>query len=291
MGVAAKDIIPLHRLGETTDQGYQIDRVFGTKEETLDTILLGTHRDDHYIFLLQETGASRFMVDFDLFTMEGNSIFFILPGQVHRYIEANESTSGWFLALDAGLIPDMFRAVLEDPLLMRRPLPLSSEELGALSQHLQLLYAVNRKEPASPYYKQAAYGLVTSFTAMMAALYSGRPDACGGPPPRPVMITQAFRKLLLHQFKVCKRPTEYAAALNLSLSYLNEVVKSMTGLSVSNLIHHQIMLEAKRLLYHSHCSVKEIAHELGYEDHTYFSRLFKKTVGITPGEFRHHYRE
>ena len=53
----------------------------------------------------------------------------------------------------------------------------------------------------------------------------------------------------------------------------------------------EIMLEAKRLLYHSNCSVKEIAHELGYEDHTYFSRLFKKTVGDTPGEFRRHYRE
>jgi len=291
MGVATKDIIPFHRLGETTDQGYQIDKVHTANNEALDAILLGTHRDDHYIFLLQETGASRIMVDFDHFMLEGNSVFFILPGQVHRYIEANESISGWFLALDAGLVPDMFRAVLEDPLLMRRPLPLSAEDLGSLSQCLQLLFAVSRKEPASACYKQAAYGLVSSFTAMMAGLYSGRPDAFGGPLPRPVMITQAFRKRLLDQFKVCKSPMEYAAALNLSLSYLNEAVKATTGLSVSNMIHHEIMLEAKRLLYHSTCSVKEIAHELGYEDHTYFSRLFKKTVGVTPGEFRRHYRE
>ncbi|MDO6432311.1 helix-turn-helix transcriptional regulator [Flavitalea sp. BT771] len=291
MGVAAKDIIPFHRLGETTDQGYQIDKVSAANDEAMDAILLGTHRDDHYIFLLQETGTCKCMVDFNHFIMEGNSIFFILPGQVHRYVEASGTTSGWFLALDAGLIPDMFRAVLEDPLPMRRPLPLCAEELETLSQCLQLLFDVSRKEPASPYYKQAAYGLVSSFTAMIAALYSVQPDAGGGPPPRPVMITQAFRRLLLHQFKVCKSPMEYAAALNLSLSYLNEAVKATTGLSVSNMIHYEVMLEAKRLLYHSSCSVKEIAHELGYEDHTYFSRLFKKTVGVTPGEFRRHYRE
>ena len=291
MGASAKDIIPLHRLGETTDQGYQIDKVHAANDEAQDAVLLGTHRDDHYIFLLLETGTSRLMVDFDFFMMEGHSVFFILPGQVHRYVEANESISGWFLALDAGLIPDMFRAVLEDPLLMKRPLSLCVEELESLSQNLKLLYTVSRKEPASPYYKQAAYGLVSAFTAMMAALYSGRPDGGGGPPPRPVMITQTFRKLLLHQYKACKSPMEYAAALNLSLSYLNEAVKATTGLSVSNMIHHEIMLEAKRLLYHSPCSVKEIAHELGYEDHTYFSRLFKKTVGVTPGEFRRHYRE
>jgi AraC-like DNA-binding protein len=51
------------------------------------------------------------------------------------------------------------------------------------------------------------------------------------------------------------------------------------------------MLEAKRLLYHSQSSIKEIAYELGYEDHTYFSRLFKKTVGRTPGAFRGQYHK
>jgi len=75
-----------------------------------------------------------------------------------------------------------------------------------------------------------------------------------------------------------------------SLSYLNEAVKETTGFTVSHWIQQQIMLEAKRLLYYSECSAKEIAHELGYEDHTYFSRLFKKTVGRTPIEFRGLYR-
>lgn len=65
----------------------------------------------------------------------------------------------------------------------------------------------------------------------------------------------------------------------------------ITGFSVSHWIHHEIVLEAKRLLYHSEYSVKEIAHELGYEDHAYFSRLFKEVVRQTPGEFRRRYRE
>jgi AraC family transcriptional activator of pobA len=291
MGITAKNVIPLHRLGEVTDQGFQIDKVSISNEEIKDAILLGTHRDDHYIFLIQETGASKCMVDFDLFIMEGTCAFFILPGQVHRYVESSNNTGGWFLALDAGLIPEMFRLVLEDPLLVRRSLPLQSDDMELLFQCLQLLYTVSRKEPITPYYKQAANGLLSSFTAMMAALYAGRSDAGGGPPARPVMITQQFRRLLLRQYKVCKSPIEYAGALNLSLSYLNEAVKVTTGSSVSSLIHQEIMLEAKRLLYHSSCSVKEIAHELGYEDHTYFSRLFKKTVGATPGEFRRHHRE
>jgi len=291
MGVATKDIIPFHRLEEWTDEGFQIDRVNMDNEQVDYAIQLGTHRDDHYIFLIHETGASRIMVDFDLFVMGDISVFFILPGQVHRYVESALGTSGWFLAVDAGLMADRFRMVLEDPLLVKRPLFLSPEELSPVLQCLQLLYAISRKEAASPYYKQAAYGLLNSFAALMAALYTGQPDVAGGKSPRPVMITQEFRRLLLRQFKVCKSPTEYAVALNLSLSYLNEAVKATTGLSVSSLIQQEVMLEAKRLLYHSTCSVKEIAHELGYDDHTYFSRLFKKTAGVTPGDFRRHYRE
>ena len=52
------------------------------------------------------------------------------------------------------------------------------------------------------------------------------------------------------------------------------------------MIKNRIILEAKRLLYHSDKSVKEIATELGYEDYAYFSRLFAKTTGITALAFR-----
>jgi AraC-like DNA-binding protein len=52
-----------------------------------------------------------------------------------------------------------------------------------------------------------------------------------------------------------------------------------------------VVLEAKRLLYYTDMDVKEIAFSLGYEDHTYFSRLFSKVAGIPPGAFRRKFRE
>lgn len=291
MGIATKDIIPLHRLGEQTNEGFQVEKVHMSNGEIDDAILMGIHRDDHYIFLIQEKGLSKCMVDFSFFIMKGMSALFIMPGQVHRYVESDKSTEGWFLGVDAGLIPDVFRAVLEDSSRVKQPLTLSAADLETLVSCLQLLYTVSNKEPASPVFKQASYGLLSSFAALLAGLYIDKPETIGGQPNRPVLITREFRKLLIARYKECKSPAEYAASMNISLSYLNEAVKATTGMSVSSLIQQEIMLEAKRLLYHSTCSVKEIAHELGYEDHTYFSRLFKKTVGVTPGEFRRHYRE
>jgi AraC-like DNA-binding protein len=286
----SKDIIPIHRLDDRTDQGFEVDRVHASNWQIEDAILLGTHRDDHYIFLIQEKGLSKLMVDFSYFILKGRSAVFILPSQVHRYVEKTGTTEGWYLALDAGLVPDMFRATLED-CQVRQPLSLSETDLEMLANCLQLIYTVSGREPVSQMGRQASYGLLNSFVALITELYMGKPEAAGGQPGRPVLISREFRKLLLLQYKICKSPAAYASSLNISLSYLNESVKAITGSSVSSLIQQEVMLEAKRLLYHSDCSVKEIAHELGYEDHTYFSRLFKKSVGITPGEFRRRYRE
>jgi len=68
--------------------------------------------------------------------------------------------------------------------------------------------------------------------------------------------------------------------------YLNEVSKEITGFIASYWIQNEVLLEAQRLLFYTNMDVKEIAFSLGYEDHTYFSRFFKKNLGCTAGQFR-----
>ena len=288
---AKKKSIPLHRLEESTDRGFWIEKVNLGNKATQDARLKDAHRDDHYIFLLQLTGQSKCMIDFQYFDIQKNTLFFILPGQVHRYLESDKSTSGWFVALEVEGVPDQFRTALEDSFISHKPIQTDIATLRPILQCLDLIYDTSRREPALPYSRQMIQGLLTSFVAMVAALYIQQPKSLSENVPRPLAITQLFRKLLSGQYKTLKSPSEYAVTLNLSLSYLNEVVKATTGFAVSHWIQQEVILEAKRLLYYSDCSVKEIAHELGYEDHTYFSRLFKKTALLTPGEFRRRYRE
>jgi AraC-like DNA-binding protein len=79
---------------------------------------------------------------------------------------------------------------------------------------------------------------------------------------------------------------EYAALLHISPNHLNKSVKAATGKSPSRWIDEAIVLEAKVLLYQSQYTIGDIATELGLEDPSYFSRLFKKYEGITPQAFR-----
>jgi AraC family transcriptional activator of pobA len=285
-----QESIPVHKLTESTDQGFQVERIDPVSSAAKEALVMGTHRDDHYIFLLHEVGVSRGMVDFHFFTLKDNMVLFILPGQIHNYVEAQEGTRGWFVAMDPGMIPDNARSVFEDPLLLRKPFATSAADMDALTQCLRLIATVN--EQRSPVYsRQAVHSLLTSFVAMVAGLYDQRRSSTVEKGSRSQAITREFRKLLTQEYRRLKSPAEYAGELHLSAPYLNEVVKEATGFTVTHWIQQEIVLEAKRLLYHSTCSIKEIAYQLGYEDHTYFSRLFKKAVGRTPGAFRGQYHK
>jgi len=281
----------LHRLEETTTDGFVLKALLHDHNLAQeDVISLDAHRDDHYLFLLMEKGKGRGMVDFQVFNLKGNNLLLILPGQVHKYSRVSKDTEGWFLAMDTGLIPDEFRAVLEDPLLALRPINPGAPCMEQMKRCLELAHDLDQ-QTATGYSKRAVYSLLTTFVAMVTNIYAQQRDMPIGKRSRPQVITRDFRALLIQEYKKLKSPGDYAAALHLSLSYLNEAVKEATGFTVTYWIHQEVMLEAKRLLYHSSCTVKEIAYELGYEDPTYFSRLFKKTVGKTPGEFREQYRK
>ncbi len=277
--------IPVHRLGEHTDQGYQLERMHAFNKEDRDAMVMELHRDDHYIFLLCEMGGSKVVIDFEHFSIPQHTLVCVLPGQVHSYYDIEEGITGWFVAMDPGTIPEAFRAVLEDPLVSKRPLPVCAGDMDRLTKCLELANDMQER-PVSQYSRQAVYFLLDAFTAMAAELYAARQGMAAGNVSRSRSINQEFRAMLAMKYKTVQRAGEYASALHLSLSYLNEAVKEATGFTVSYWIQHEILLEAKRLLYYGGSSVKEIAHELGYDDHAYFSRMFKKAVGRSPGGFR-----
>ena len=106
---------------------------------------------------------------------------------------------------------------------------------------------------------------------------------------RTAIITFQFKLLLCANYQSLKRSSQYAEKLNISPVYLNEAVKTTTGLSVSECIRNEIVIRAKRLLFHTNMSVKEIALELGYEDWAYFTRMFSKASLLTPTQFRAKY--
>ncbi len=68
--------------------------------------------------------------------------------------------------------------------------------------------------------------------------------------------------------------------------YLTKIFKEQFGLSITNYLAQVRITHAKQLLRFTNLSVEKIGAECGMSDANYFSRVFKKVEGISPGEFR-----
>lgn len=82
-----------------------------------------------------------------------------------------------------------------------------------------------------------------------------------------------------------------ADAVFISQNYCNTLFKKETGLTISEYIMAVKIEEAKKLIIKGVRSLNEISTSLGYTDYSYFSRVFKRTQGISPKQFKTIYGE
>ncbi|WP_052496547.1 AraC family transcriptional regulator [Pedobacter lusitanus] len=281
--------IPLHILQDRTSSGLQIKKFRREDHQVDDPDTDGAHRDDHYIFFLLETGSGNLMIDFKEVQLLGGMLYYILPTQVHHRIRT-VNVDGWYLAVDIALIPQECRNVFERGLLLQRPYELNEVQLKQCNNLMTLFHEKYKESDTDPFYAPVIHALLQSFLAIVAGHYNEH-SGLNLKVSRRAEISGQFKNLLTTELRSIKSPADYASRLNVSESYLNEVLKKTTGFPVSYWIHQEVMTEAKRLLYYSRLTVKEIAHELGYADHSYFSRLFRKQSGTTAIAFRDQYRK
>ncbi|MGU7770620.1 helix-turn-helix domain-containing protein [Burkholderia sp. MR1-5-21] len=100
------------------------------------------------------------------------------------------------------------------------------------------------------------------------------------------VLLQRFRELIAAHFRE-HRPVEfYAGRLGVAAAQLARICREELGTSPTAVVNEHVIREAQRDLVYSNLSVKQIAHEMGFDDSAYFSRYFRKQTGLTPGAFR-----
>lgn len=80
-----------------------------------------------------------------------------------------------------------------------------------------------------------------------------------------------------------------ATELNVSSSYLSDMLRNLTGQNTQQHIHEKLIEKAKGILSTTNLTVSEIAYQLGFEYPQSFSKLFKSKTNLTPIEYRHSY--
>jgi AraC family transcriptional activator of pobA len=99
-------------------------------------------------------------------------------------------------------------------------------------------------------------------------------------------LMEQFIQALDNNFLSLHKPSDYADLLSISTNYLNKRCRRYFRKSPSQLIQDRLIQEAKKYLYLTDKSVKEIANILRFKDESYFSRYFKNAAKVSPLAFR-----
>ena len=273
--------LPIHKVSQISDFGIHICKVTPLQARKA---VQYAHQDDYYIFGLIESGECHICTDFKDYYLSQGEIIFIQPGQVHYFVEAI-NLKGFMLVADNSIICDANKRAFDEYSIAATPFFLSDRQQKELQQIAAILsdrIDCTTDERA----KDIIRNLSAGFIGIIAESIQDTNPLQMTVSKRHLEIILKFRDLLTTDICKDRKPSHYASLLNISSVYLNEVVKSVTGMSVSKYIQSEIILKAKRLLIHSNATIQEIADRLGINDYAYFSKLFTKTTGVSPSLFR-----
>lgn len=99
-------------------------------------------------------------------------------------------------------------------------------------------------------------------------------------------LTKNVASYIRHHLSDAIKTDDIATALYMSRSYLSTRFKKETGMNLTEYIHYIKISEAKHLLAHTDKNLSIISNYLGYSSQSHFTRIFKKTVGMSPIEYR-----
>ena len=248
-----------------------------------------SHPRDVYTIRLLLKARGKYVVDFYTHTLSANQIYFINPGQMHQLLE-EEPSHGYTLLFSSRFMleNDIPLCFMEDLNLFNDyglcpPLKLSPAEMAPLSDYADKM--LNYLKGKERFKFKAIAALLELFLINCNALASGPPEKgrvreAGG------NILKAFKKQVEENYRQWHHASAYARALNISPDHLNRTVKALTGKTAKEYIQSRITTEAKRHLYFTEASAKEIAYRLGFSNPAHFSSFFKKCTGKSPSFFR-----
>ena len=95
-----------------------------------------------------------------------------------------------------------------------------------------------------------------------------------------------FMMLLERDYKISRDVNYYAEQMNISSTYLTNIVNQVTGHTPKTIIDQYVILQLKMHLKRTTQSIKEMAWEFHFADVSFFCRYFKKHTGLTPQQIR-----
>jgi len=247
------------------------------------------HRHKYYEILIITSCSGGFFshsIDFVSYPLEKGYIYFIAPGQTHEWDVKvyKQEYKGFLITFNASFLLSKNTSLAQT--LQRLFSPLNAlpyvcykeNDIREAFNVLQILEIEYKKTSSNFYVLRSLLETLLHYTAKLQVQHPKSTDIDS------LRLNNLVQEIE-NNFREEKNVAFYARKLDLSSKRLNEIVKSITGETVTQTIHHRLVLQAKREIVSGMKNIQTISDELGFENPSYFARFFKKHEGITPTEF------
>jgi len=236
--------------------------------------------------LIITAGAATMTIGYDTYTARAGELLFVPAGQVFSF-GSDDENEGFLLHVHPNFL--LGRYVPDAPVDAFEFLTPWGNRIISPSDDIVDAVLVISKRLLTVYREQGltARPLLQSYLlALLGEVAQGYVPVSTTSQPAAYRLTHAFKVLLTERIRQQHRVTDYASQLSISPNHLNKAVKEATGKSPTRWIDEALVLEAKVLLSQTASPVATIADQLGFNDSSYFSRLFRRYEGISPLDFR-----
>ena len=257
------------------------------------------YRADFFRIIYFKNAALKFSVGDARFSIPKNCLCYTYPGKLESWSRRGRLMGYviYFSPPFAGIDITAKTFVIKYPFFASTAYPFIrlnvSDAKKFESLAAQIIFELNSNQPDN---REMVKNLLTLVLHFMRRKYIERQ---GAPDPNQTSLESRLYQFknkideLIHASESHKsgKPlsvSDMAKNLHVSAGYLNKVIKSTTGKTASLYIHEKLIFEAKSYLSNTDLKVNEIAYILGFDDHSYFSRFFKKLTGYTPAGYRNH---
>lgn len=248
------------------------------RAEGLDwTIAPHRHLHLHQVFVLT-SGRILLTIDGERHSPVPPVVINIPRSTVHGF-SFSAGTDGFVLTLPAVSYPDLFGESSETAAALDRAFVLPT---GGWQTRLNLISDLHAGN--TPFRQSLLRAEAMLFVATLLAM---APETRQSRMPDPRIAR--LEALVRQSFADNRRVEAFAADLSLSARHLSRLCKAQTGLSAQAYIDSLKMHEACRLLVYTRMSAQQVAYALGYDDPSYFSRTFKRSLRLSPGAYRAHF--
>jgi AraC-like DNA-binding protein len=244
------------------------------------------HRHNSYVLVFFTKGSGTHEIDFDIFTIQAGSMFFLQPGQMHHW-NLSDDVDGFVIFYSQEMYNLYFgqKTIADYPFYSsvdnKPEMVFDASELKAILPYFESLIVETQSNQLLK--QDKIMNLLDIIHIEISRKYS---ETHLHEAHSYNVKIKNFEVLLEQNFKTEKAPFFYASQLNITLKHLNRICNEMLQKTTTEVITARIILEAKRMLMDKKFTVNEIATELGYDDYSYFTRLFKKHSRMTPTVFR-----